>query len=160
MFYEKIIDAMGLPFTLIYAALIVGFAYFLLFSIPTSIRTKYWPKAIGEIVSSSLHESRRRTKNKSYVNQYTADIEYVYSVQGNEYNSKKIKWSDHASTSESVHQDILDQYPVGQQVDVFYNPEKPSVGLLVPSVGSGTFIGLLFFGLAIGTMTAVLMGKL
>jgi len=91
MIYEKIIDSMGMPFTLIYLAMLLGFLYFVFISIPKTLRTKSWPKAVGKVVSSNLHEAKRITKNGGSITVYSADIEYTYNVNGEEYSSKKIK---------------------------------------------------------------------
>ena len=160
MIYEKIIDAMGMPFALIYLAMLLGFLYFVFISIPKTLRTKSWPKAVGKVVSSNLHEAKRITKNGVSITVYSADIEYTYNVNGEEYSSKKIKWVDHNSNNKTHHQKKVDSYAKGQVVEVFYNPRKPSIGLLEPGFGTGNFIALIFFFLGLGSMTFLLTTKL
>ena len=45
-------------------------------------------------------------------------------------------------------------------MEVFYNPRKPSIGLLEPGFGTGNFIALIFFFLGLGSMTFLLTTKL
>lgn len=160
MIYEKIINIMGMPFALIYLAMLLGFLYFVFISIPKTLRTKSWPKTAGEVVTSKLHEAKRITKNGGSITVYSADIEYTYNVNGEEYSSKKIKWVDHNSNNKTHHQKKVDSYAKGQVVQVFYNPRKPSVGLLEPGFGAGNFIALIFFVLGLGSMTLLLSTKL
>lgn len=151
---------MGMPFALIYLAMLLGFLYFVFISIPKTFRTKSWPKAVGKVLSSKLHESKRKTKSGGSITVYSADIEYMYNVNGEEYSSKKIKWVDHNSNNKTHHQKKVDAYAKGQAVEVFYNPKKPSVGLLEPGFGTGNFIALIFFVLGLGSMTFLLTTKL
>ena len=91
---------------------------------------------------------------------YSADIEYVYEVNSNEYLSKKIKLTDHRSNNKNYHQKLLEKYELGKEVMVFYNPKKPSIAVLEPGLGTGSFVAALFFLVSLGTMTFVLLGKL
>ena len=160
MLYKQIIDVMGMPFALIYLAMLLGFIYFAFISIPKTLKTKSWPKTAGKVVSSKLHETKKLTKNGGSIVVYSADIEYIYNVNGKEYSSKKIKWVDHNSNNKAHHQKKVDSYTKGQVVEVFYNPEKPSVGLLEPGFSAGNFIALTFFILGLGSMTLLLSIKL
>jgi len=160
MIHEKIIATMGMPFALIYLAILAGFIYFTFVSIPKTLKTKSWPKTAGKVVSSRLHETKRRTKNSSYITVYSAAIEYLYHVNGEEYSSKKIKWIDHYSSNKTHHQAIVDTYAKGRAVEVFYNPKKPSVGLLDTGFSSGNIIAFIFFALSFGSMTLLLSTKI
>ncbi len=160
MIYDKVIAAMGLPFALVYAALLLGLLYFVFISIPRTLRTKFWPTAIGRVTSSNLRQSKRLTKNGGSITVYEADIEYHYKVDGKEYASKKIKWVDHRGNSKSYHQKVLETYAEGREVEVYYNPKAPATGILEPGFGTGNFIALLFFLLSLGSMTVLLSTKL
>lgn len=160
MIYKQVVDAMGMPFALVYVAMLLGFMYFAFVSIPKTLKTKSWPKTAGKVVSSDLYEAKRLTKNGGSIIVYSADIKYMYNVNGEEYSSKKIKWVDHNSNNKTHHQKKVDTYAKGQVVEVFYNPKKPSVGLLEPGFGTGNFIALIFFVLGLGSMTLLLSTKL
>ena len=160
MFYDKIIAAMGLPFLLIYAAMIFGFLYLLVISIPRTLRTKHWPTTFGLVTGSKLKESQRLTKNGSSITVYSADISYDYTINNSKHASKKIKWVDHRSNNQSHHQEIVNRYALGQRVEVFYNPKNHSVGLLEPGVSTGSFIALAFFVIGLGSMSFLLFTKL
>ncbi len=159
MIYDKILDAMGLPFTLVYAALLLGFAYFVFISVPRTLSTKSWPTTTGRVTASKLREERRLS-NGSSIPVYSADITYAYEVDHKEYSSTKIKWVDHNSTSKRHHQEVLKKYPIDQSVTVFFNPKKPSISLLEPGFGTGNLIALIFFILSLGPMSFLLSSKL
>ena len=160
MIYDRIVDTMGLPFALVYAVMLLGLLYNVFVSLPKTFRMKYWPKATGSITSSTLREGKKTSKNGVLIAVYSADIEYTYEVEGDEYSSKKIKWIDHTSNNKKHHQNVLANYPVGQTVEVFFSPKKPSIGVLEPGFGVGNFIALFFFVLGLGSMTMALTRNL
>ena len=160
MIYEKILETMGLPFTVIYGLLFLGFFYFIFVSVPKTLKTKSWPTTIARIKSNKLKTSNRFNNQGAKSIMYSADIEYVYEVNSNEYLSKKIKLTDHRSNNKNYHQKLLEKYELGKEVMVFYNPKKPSIAVLEPGLGTGSFVAALFFLVSLGTMTFVLLGKL
>jgi len=111
-------------------------------------------------MSIKLNEQKRINNRKATTTLYSTDIEYSYSVNGKEYSSNKIKWVDHRSNNQKLHNSMLDKYPQNAKVKVFYNPKKPEVGLLEPGLSAGNFIGFLFFAIALASMTLVLASKL
>ncbi|MFK8050521.1 MAG: DUF3592 domain-containing protein [Halioglobus sp.] len=159
MYYEKIVEAMGLPFTLIYCAMLLGCFYFMLVSLPRSLSTKSWPKTYGEITKSSLKKGTR-ISNGSTFDVFSSDVAYRYVVDGNEYFSNRIKWLDHRSNNEAFHKQVIEKYSLGKMVNVFYDPKKPENGLLEPGLSTGNFIALLFFLFGLGSMTFLLSAKL
>jgi hypothetical protein len=57
---------------------------------------------------------------------------FQYNVYGNEYSNSQIKAGDiHMSTygSRGAY-DIVDKYPVGSEVTVYYDPENPQLSAL------------------------------
>jgi len=159
MYYEKIVEAMGVPFTLIYGAMLLGCFYFIFVSIPRSLRTKYWPKTHGEITKSSLRKGTR-ISNGSTFDVFSSDVAYRYVVDGNEYSSTRVKWVDHRSNNETFHKQVIEKYSLGKMVNVFYHPKKPETGLLEPGLSTGNLIALLFFLFGLGSMTFLLSTKL
>jgi len=160
MMHEQIIDAMGMPFALIYLAMLLGTMYFAFVSIPKTLKTKFWPTTTGKVISSKLNEKKKLTKNAATITVYSANIEYAYHVDGKEYSSKKIKWVDHNSNNAGYHQKIVAMYAKDREIPVFYNPKKPSVALLEPGFSAGNFIGLIFFVIGLGSMTFLLLDKI
>ena len=107
---------MGLLFTIIYGALVLGVVYFVFISILKTLKTKSWPTTVGKIKSSKLGARKRINENGGKSIMYTADVEYVYKVDSNEYLSTKIKSSDHKSNSKVHHEKLLKKYAVGGKI--------------------------------------------
>lgn len=160
MFYERIVATMGMPFTVIYLLLLIASFYYLFCSLPKTLRTKNWPIAAGAVISSALSEGQRITKNGGIITVYSAKIEYEYTVGDTSYSSTKIKWIDHRSSNKAQHETVVESYAKGQEVDVYYDPNKPSIGILEPGFDTGNLIAILFLVLSFGSMTAVLLSKL
>ncbi|MBP7593115.1 MAG: DUF3592 domain-containing protein, partial [Chloroflexi bacterium] len=59
-----------------------------------------------------------------------------------------IKFGENSYSSERKAQAILDRYPNGQRIAVFYDPTQPDKAVLEPGVSGGSYIvlgiGLLF----------------
>jgi len=160
MIYHKMIDTMGLPFTLIYSALILACMYYIFISIPKAFKSKSWPTTAGVITRSILRERRRTGKKGGAVTLFEADIEYTYTIDTKQYSSRKIKWLEHRSNNKNYHQKILDRYLYDQSVTVFYNPKRSSFALLEPGLSSGNFIGFIFFSLSLLSMSFILFEKM
>ena len=105
-----------------------------------------WPTASGQIITSSIDGP---TYGK-YGPQYGADISYQYSVGGATYVSDVVNpiMVYHETLAES--QELVQQYPLGKSVKVYYNPDDPYNAVLVPVASPANgFIGclaLIFLG--------------
>lgn len=108
----------------------------------------------------NIQHIKRLTKNGSTIRVYSANIEYNYVVNGNEYSSKKIKWVDITSNSKAHHNEVVEKYFLGKKVNVFYNPKYPKISVLEPGFGSGHIVVLVFFFISLGSMTVLLSAKL
>ena len=100
------------------------------------------------------------TITKSSVKQAEAawipDIEYQYFVLGVEYKGSRVTIPPDVIYEVEVAQGLLEEYPVGKRVDVFYNPEVPRVAVLEKQVWVGIWwvlfvvIGTALFFLILG----------
>ena len=86
-----------------------------------------WPATRGTILKSRVQVSGGEYTTVSAI------IEYSYQVGANEYTSRQIKPGDQLVTmfNETECYDLVEQFPVGAEVDVFYNPKKPSEAALL-----------------------------
>jgi hypothetical protein len=79
-------------------------------------------------------EITQGTITKSNVKQAEAawlpDIEYQYCVLGVEYKGSSVTIPPDVIYEVEVAQGLLEEYPVGKNVDVFFNPEVPGVAVL------------------------------
>ncbi len=79
-----------------------------------------WPSVRGAIFAS--HISQRKGQNYS---EEEAFIAYDYVVNGRSFRANRVKFGFLPSNIS-----LLNRYPVGAPVDVFYNPAKPSEAVL------------------------------
>jgi len=122
--------------------------------LPEVYRVSKWPSVMGKIVTSNIgSRDSESTERRIYAN-----IEYLYSVNEVEYRAKRFKLGvqDIVDSSEHWVNETLAKYPVNNEVQVFYNPHKPSDatldrGLNIRIFGF-TLLGILFYliGLAVG----------
>jgi hypothetical protein len=106
-----------------------------------SLRTEYWPVTDGIVRSAVMksHSGQRGGRT------YSAEITYGYQVAGSDYTGNKVAIGQ-MSASSGYAQGILDRYPVGKQVSVYYSPGDPSEAVLETGIHGGTWICL-----AVGT---------
>ncbi|MHA2250781.1 MAG: DUF3592 domain-containing protein [Candidatus Kariarchaeaceae archaeon] len=111
------------------------------------VDSENWPTANGTITESYLEFGG------SEGTAVTAHVKYQYSVSGIQYQSDRLYPGDVTeSVSQSEAQKIVDKYPQGSQVVVYYKPSDHSYSVLEPGLTTGTIIflviGIAFLGLA------------
>ena len=85
-------------------------------------RSRSWLIANGATTRSEV--VRERTRNNTI---YKAVIEYAYSVNGRDYHSSKLSIGGDLNTSASSRaKRRCAKYPIGGELQVFYDPEDPS----------------------------------
>lgn len=92
-----------------------------------------WPKVIGEIVE--VRKRERRSQSGSMRHYY--EMKYSYVVNHVRFEGKR--YSFNAEFPDLV-------FSVGAMTDVYYNPKKPKVSVLVPGYG---FNNLMILGISI-----------
>ena len=108
-----------------------------------------WPSSPGQIISSSV-ESRRSTGDSGRSSTtYHAEIFYEFSVAEITFNGTRIAYGDYGSSSPSHARQIVNRYPKGTSVTVYYMPENPEECLLEPGLHAQAWmlpgLGLIFF---------------
>jgi len=104
-----------------------------------------WPTAEGKIVSSSVRESMGRDSKT-----YHADIAYEFSVADAVHSGNRISFGDYGTSNPSHARGIVERYPEGLVVTVYYMPDRPKECVLelgitkqarfVPIFGSLCFV--------------------
>ena len=96
-----------------------------------------WPKTTGTITESrveqytSLEKGRRRTMHR-------ARISYTYEVAGKSYTSDQVRFGGFGESSFSgALQKVVNQYVVGTQGPVSYDPADPATATLQPGASGG-----------------------
>ncbi len=81
-----------------------------------------WPSVQGEITKNRVVKWKATSENRSIF------LGYDYEVSGNKYSGYKPFL--YAVTTEVLA--LSERFPVGQNVQVFYNPSKPAHAVLIP----------------------------
>lgn len=88
-----------------------------------------WPSVDGLVTQSDI-ETRRRTSGSSRKVEHRVEIFYEYVVDDDVFRNDVVQFNqNNLSTTEKER--LVSTYPVGRQVAVFYNPEKPKQSVLV-----------------------------
>lgn len=123
-------------------------------------RSKTWPIAAGRITASEVKVETRTESGggaSRTVQMYGARIVYTYSVAGVTYEGHLVDWIDGVQTNfEGPARKVVGRYPVGQRVNVYYDPADPKMAILEPWRIKG-IIFLVLFTVAFGAAGAVLL---
>jgi len=92
--------------------------------------SQHWPSAKGKVIASGA----RKHQGESHT-YYTIGLVYAYSVEGAEHRSKRVDFDVVSSYAEwQAAEQVLNRYPLGTEVDVFYNPDNPQLAVLERTV--------------------------
>lgn len=112
-----------------------------------SISSYTWPSCIGKIITSEVHQ-KKDIKGGRMEKVYTAHVVYEYKINDLLYTNDRIFWAEYSSEIKSIMQNIVDRYPVGKEVFVYYDPNKPQNAILERNINwvtiASLFIGLIF----------------
>jgi hypothetical protein len=116
--------------------------------------SKTWISTTGKIISSEM-ETRRGGRRRSIT--YHAAIVYDYSVEGTKYSGNRICFGDYGSSDANHARQILNRYPAGMQVSVYYNPSKPKDAVLERRLSWTVYLALIvgFAVSALGILLAI-----
>ena len=118
-------------------------------------QSEQWPLAPGRIVTSEV-----RSSSSEGVTSYSADIEYVYTVQGVEYRSDVVVIGGHSYGANAT----VKRYSLGSEVSVSYDPGKPGRAVLQPGVfsyGAHKIGGMILFSIVtVATLLSLLLRRL
>jgi len=136
-------------FSLIFILVGVGLSWWGWTILQNARSSASWPSVQGQITDALLDYSTDADGGDSYSPQVT----YTYAVNGRSYESQTIKFGENSYGSKRQAQAILDRYPNGQRIAVFYDPTQPDRAVLEPGVSGGSYIvlaiGVLFVGLSL-----------
>lgn len=102
-------------------------------NIMQGIRSTSWPSTSGVIQSSSVDSHRRASVHT--VTSFTAHILYNYTVAGNSFSGSRVAFSGPSSGTIGSAKTIVDRYPKGKTVNVFYSPNSPESAVLETGTG-------------------------
>jgi hypothetical protein len=88
-----------------------------------------WPSTTATVIRASVREQDQRQENETGASYYPT-IQYAYSALGEHFIGERIAFGGVAAGSLSQARQILDQYPTGKLVTVYYDPNDPSAAVL------------------------------
>jgi hypothetical protein len=104
-----------------------------------------WPSVQGTISRSEFDcWEEEKEVDGSYVTETkcSASVEYEYSIDGKSFVNSNIRPNSGIKTTydRNTAQQIVDKYPVGSNVEVFYNPEDKSNAVLEKKMNIGNWL--------------------
>jgi hypothetical protein len=102
--------------------LMIGLCGICLFSINRGLESTTWPETRGQIVSSKVIGIGRISRGR----RYNAQISYVYSVNGHDYQGSRVSMSLHHRDGRLIGR----KYRTGSTHPVYYDPDNPNVAVL------------------------------
>jgi hypothetical protein len=113
-------------------------------------QSQYWPSTSGTVTRSEVARVRRFGQSG-----YEARIEYTYSV-GPEYRSKVFGIGGSVGTTRKRARERCERYPVGSEVEVFYDPSNPAVACLERTAEGAKSMTLVACGLLLVAVLSLL----
>jgi hypothetical protein len=92
-----------------------------------------WPTASGTVTGSGLDKQTDSEGGPTYA----AVVRYTYAVGGKEYRGDRLGWGGRNYTTHEKATAVAARYPVGQAVQVYYDPQRPETALLEPAFKGG-----------------------
>ena len=126
-----------LVFVGFWSAITLIFDVMLVVSAWRQIQAQGYPSVVGAITHSEVdahHDGDGTT--------YSADVKYVYTVDGREHRGDRYRYGEMASSDRNAHR-IVASLPVGKEVPVYYEPADPADAVLKTGIeGSDLFMAL------------------
>lgn len=90
-------------------------------------RAESWPTTAGTIAASKIVEEEVRARRARGTISH-AEITYRYRVDGRDYTSDRIRFAVNPTRDDA--RLYVERFPARSEVDVYYNPNKPSEAVL------------------------------
>ena len=115
-----------------------------------------WPSVPGTVISSEV-QSHRGDDGTTY----SAEVYFEYEVEGTKHASNRVTVGSVSTSNPSGARSIVNRYPAGREVEVFYNPEDRDYGLLETGVTGATWFLPLFGGVffTVGSLLALFLPR-
>lgn len=108
-----------------------------------AIESINWPYTQGVIIESHVWEHE---DDDSSAKSYDPMIKYSYTVNGKTYTNDLVNY-DYVNRGKEWAENVIADYPEGQQVTVSYKPDKPEFSVLERGVTGSTYLPI-YFGYA------------
>ncbi len=135
-----------------YIFILIGLAilYFGFKNLSAAKESTQWPTAQGKIASSIVTEDTSSSgRNRSSSVTYGAAVRYEFTVDSTKYSGNTVSFGNYSSSDPSHAQGIVNAYPTGKTVTIYYKKSDPTQSVLEPGVKTQAYfmplIGLIFF---------------
>lgn len=125
-------NIISITFVGIAIALWIALMFLLVRAVWFSVRSRSWPTTTGKVKRSSVEEVGK---------QYRESFQYEYTVDGSNYVSNVISFLDlfllvfmNGTRSRRTAKHIVDRYPTGSEVTVYYDKKNPKRAVLETNV--------------------------
>jgi hypothetical protein len=140
-------NACGLIFALVFAgaglfALVRGFIDF-----RTSKASRDWPSVEGQVTMATV-EMKTDSDEDGTTTKYSPRVVYTYAIVGQQYTSDQVVPGARLWHTSRTRAEAKLAYQTGQQVTVYYNPNKPDQAVLEAGATRGAW-GMLAIGIVI-----------
>src|SRR5690606_19830570 len=100
-----------------------------MYSLVRALESRKWPTTKGEVVNSVMILNQ----DGNNLPKYGAVVQYKYTVEGNEYISKRLSFNSGVQTTfRSLAEKEALCYKPGMIVHVYYDPQTPNEAVLIP----------------------------
>jgi hypothetical protein len=93
--------------------------------------SKKWPRASATVTASAVE------KSPGHRWRYSAALQYSYRVGGKDYQSSRVFWGGNEGRQKHM-ASVVETYPAGGKVRVFYDPDNPAEAVLDPIQHTGS----------------------
>ena len=118
------------PIWCLIAGVLVILSGFLLSDLPTMIQSQSWPSTTGTVISRRYVGQQFEEYDGDLYRKVDGYIHYQYAVNDESYTSTAVNSIDTLYYPSST----IDQYPKGKEVEVYFNPQRPSQAVLEPGM--------------------------
>jgi uncharacterized integral membrane protein len=145
-------------FCLVFIGIGIGMLIKLMKNFSKARLSKNWLSTSGKIVSSELDAQTTTDEDGYQTTTYIANIVFEYQVDKTSFKCDCINFDYGMRTSNKrKQQSIVEQYPAGSQVTVYYDPDEPEQAVLEKRV-NGVFTTIMVSAvfILIGVIVAVM----
>jgi hypothetical protein len=149
----------GVLMSLFFIAIGAGMLYYARRVSAKAQESLLWPSTEGTISHSAVLMQTQQTSSSTNTANYKADVAYRYKVHDRDYSSGRITLADYSSTASRA-EGIVNRYPSGAPVTVYYNPGDPSDAVLERGGTSGIRVLYIIGGVFAAAGVLFLLGSL
>ena len=107
-----------------------------------------WSTTQGTVIQSWVRRSKSTDSDGSTSSSYHPEIHYLYQILGKEYQGNKIAFGPRVGGNRSRAEKMVEKYPTGATVTIYYHPNKPTNAVLERSISKILLVMGIIFALA------------